>query len=288
MIPPKTGEVVQDEELDEQGGQDIDVPDGDADVAAPKEINLDEEEANEAAYKKLDNRAFAAMRKEAADAKRERDEFKRKIAEYEARPAAPTAPVYQPQAPGRQREVIGGVQVPETKAEWDALARQDWQLAVELKSTIKAREIQQEFAQTSKNTSVLEETKAKVLAKHPELDRPTHETEKGKIFQEVLDRNPEYLRMSKGPLFAMREMEEIMLERGYTPEQIFDNKKVVARNEATRVSRAALTTGGKTPAANNRTVQLSKDDLEFCTSQGLDPKDYAREKLNLENNKRGT
>jgi hypothetical protein len=82
-------------------------------------------------------------------------------------------------------------------------------------------------------------------------------------------------------------MEEEMEARGYTREQIFDSKQAAARNEATRVNRGALTSGGRMPAAQGRTVQLSKDDLEFCKTQGLDPKDYAKEKLALDTNRRG-
>jgi hypothetical protein len=122
-----------------------------------------------------------------------------------------------------------------------------------------------------------------VLAKHPELADAS--SEKGKIFLSILDRNPDYLKMSKGPLFAMREMEEAMLEQGFTHEQIFDSKKAIARTEATRVNRAALTSGGRMPAAQGRTVQLSKDDLEMCKTMGLDPKDFAREKLERDNKK---
>jgi hypothetical protein len=36
------------------------------------------------------------------------------------------------------------------------------------------------------------------------------------------------------------------------------------------------------PEKQGRTVTLSKDDLEFCKSQGIDPKDYAKERLDNE------
>jgi hypothetical protein len=41
------------------------------------------------------------------------------------------------------------------------------------------------------------------------------------------------------------------------------------------------------PEKSGRTVQLSKEDLEFCKDQGIDPKDYARERLQLETNRKG-
>lgn len=271
------------DELLENDLENIEVPDNNAPIEK-KEIDLDEEDKNEEEFKSLDGRAFATMRKEAAEAKRERDELRRKIKEFESRPApvAKPAPV---QDPNRRRELIGGVAVPETKEEWDALARADWQTAVDMRSILNARKVQEEVRRVDTNTRTLEESKNRVLQKHPELADAT--TEKGKIYLSILDRNPEYLTMNKGPILAMRDMEDEMEAQGYTREQIFDTKKAVAQTESTRVSRGALTNAGRMPEKSGRTVQLSKDDMEFCKSQGIDPKDYAREKLELENNRKG-
>jgi len=274
MIPEK--EAPLDEEL-----EDVVVPDDQADPAAPKVVDLDEEEENDRVAKldrKSQNDAFAALRKEAAEAKREREELKKKIQEYETRPVQAAAPVA-PATPvnNAQREFIGGVPVPQNKAEWDALARQDWQTAVDMRSIISARRVQEESRKVETATRGLEESKQKVLQRHPELADAN--SEKGKIFLQILDRNPDYLTMSKGPILAMRDMEDEMEAKGYTREQIFESKKVAAQNEVTRTNRAALTGGGRMPEKQGRTVQLSKDDLEFCKSQGLDPKDYAKEKL---------
>jgi hypothetical protein len=272
--------------VDEEQLKDVEVPEDPTDPAAPKVVDLDEEDANDAAYKQLDNKAFAAMRREAAEAKRERDELKKKMAEYEEQARQPAPPIQPPQySPHRQREVIGGIPVPETKAEWDALARQDWQAAVDLRSIIKARQVQDEVQRTQESTRIVEESKQRVLQRHPELE--DDRSEKTIIFKQILEKNPEYLRMNKGPILAMRDMEDVLESRGYTRDQIFDSKKVVAQNEATRVNRATLTGGGRMPEKAGRTVQLSKDDLEFCRLNDLDPKDYAKEKLALETNKKG-
>lgn len=265
--------------------ENIEVPADDVDTSKPKDIDLDAEDTNDAEFKKLDNKAFAAMRKEAADAKRERDEMRKKINDYEKRPAPVAQPAPVVQDPNRRREIIGGVVVPETKAEWDALARQDWQAAVDLRSIISARKVQEESRKVEQTTRSLDESKNKVLQRHPELADAN--SEKGKIYLNILERNPEYLTMSKGPVLAMRDMEDEMESLGYTKEQIFDSKKVVAQNEATRISRGALTNSGRMPEKSARTVTLSKDDLEFCKTQGIDPKDYARERLELENNRKG-
>lgn len=282
---PNAKPALIDELLDDT--QDIEVPADDDTPLEKKEIDVDAEDENDKEFKKLDNKAFAALRKEAADAKREREELRKKVTDYEKAKTNPSAPVNtQPvQDPNRRRETIGGIVVPETKAEWDALARQDWQSAVDLRSIINARKVQEEVRRVDTATRSLDESKNKVLQRHPELADAT--TDKGKIYLNILEKNPEYLTMNKGPILAMRDMEDEMEALGYTKEQIFDTKKASAQNETTRVNRGALTNSGRTPERTGRTVQLSKDDMEFCKTQGIDPVDYAKQKLELENNKKG-
>jgi hypothetical protein len=272
-------------DLEQEPQEQVEVPEEEA-PAAGKTLDLDEEDAIDKELQGLDNKAFAAMRREAAEAKKERDALKQRIADYEKRATqpAPQAQVYNP-APAQNREVIGGIPVPQTKAEWDALARTNWQDAVDLRSVIKAREVHAEVRKVDTANRTMEESKQRVLSRHPELNDDN--SEKTQIYRMVLDKNPEYLTMSKGPVLAMRDMEEEMETRGYTREQIFDSSKAVARNEATRVTRGALTGGGRMPEKSGRTVQLSKDDLEFCKNNDLDPKDYAKEKLALEGNRKG-
>jgi len=282
MIDPNEKENPPVEEL-----ENVEVPEGEADPAAPKVVDLDEEdEAQKLASLdvKARNDAFAAMRKEAADAKREKAELEKRIKDYESRPAPQPAPVYAP-APNTQREFIGGIPVPQNKAEWDALARQDWQVAVEMKSVIKSREEYANYKRSEQFAVKMEESKQKALERHPELNDP--QSEKSKIFLEVLAKNPQYYQDPRGPIHAVRDMEDEMEARGFTREQIFESKKVAAQNETTRNNRAALTGGGRMPVTQGRTVQLTKDDLEFCKNNDLDPKDYAKEKLALETGKRG-
>ncbi len=276
MLEPKD-EIVEDD-LQE----DIVVPDDDKTPIEKKVVDLDEEEENDKEFKKLDNVAFAKIRKEAADAKKALAERDKKIKEYETRQAAPVQRREEPVVKDtRQRQMIGGHVVPETREEWDALARKDWQAAVDLRAIISARNVRDEHVKQENATRSLNESKDKVIQKHPELSDVS--TEKSKIFLNILDRNPEYLTMSKGPILAMRDMEDEMEALGYTKEQIFDSKKVATQNESTRVNRGSLTAGGRmAEKPGGRTVTLSKDDLEMCKAMGLDPKDYAKEKLNRE------
>lgn len=277
-------EVLEEEVIDPL--EDVVVPDDDVTPPSKKIVDLDEEDTNDQEFKKLDNKKFAAMRKEAADAKRERDEMAKKIKDYETQRTAPVREAPVVQDPNRRREMIGGIPVPETKEEWDALARKDWQAAVDLRSVISARKVRDEYAAQERTTRTLNEAKDKVLQKHPELADAN--SEKGQIFLKILDRNPDYLTMSKGPILAMRDMEDEMETLGYTREEIFDTKKSIAAKEDTRVSRGSLTASGRTTEkATGRTVQLSKDDLEFCKTQGIDPVDYAKERLALETRSKG-
>jgi len=272
--------VVDDEVVDP--GEEIELPD-EGKPADKQVVDLDAVEEDEKAFSKLDNAAFAAMRKEAADAKKQKAELEKRVKEYEAQLAAPK-PVAAPEPVGR-REMIGGVPVPQTKAEWDALARQDWQTAVDLRSIIKSREVQAETRKVETYTKTMEEAKQRVLDRHPELADAT--TEKGRIYLEILEKNPEYLTMAKGPVLAMRDMEDEMEARGFSQDQIHITKRVLTQNEAARVSRGALTGAGRMPEKTSRTVTLSKDDLEFCKTQGLDPKEYAKEKLENEARMKG-
>lgn len=280
---PKPDDAAKPDLIDDL--EDIIVPDDDDTAPADKDIDLDAEDTNDKEFKKLDNKAFAALRKEAADKKKENDDLRKKIDTYEKQKATPAAAAPVVRDPNIRREVIGGIEVPATKEEWDALARKDWQSAVDLRSIISARKVQEEVKRVDSATRSLDESKNKVIQRHPELNDVS--TDKSKIYLNILERNPEYLTMSKGPILAMRDMEDEMEAQGYTKEQIFDAKKVSTQNEATRVNRGALTSGGRMPEKSARTVQLSKDDMEFCKTQGIDPIDYAKQRLELENNKKG-
>ena len=70
----------------------------------------------------------------------------------------------------------------------------------------------------------------------------------------------------------MRDMEDI-LEGKFS-----DKKNSGAQREALRTTRTALTGGGKLPATPSKSITLTKDDLEFCKTNEIDPKDYARQK----------
>jgi len=289
---PKPGQEVIEDLIDpEDGGQVVEVEDDEAGTAAAdggRVIDPADEEAADSEFKRLDNKAFAAMRKANTDMKKQladatalREENERLKSERQT--PAQRAPEQHPLA-RRDRRTYNGVIVPETRKEWDDLAAVDWQTAVDLKAIIKAEEIGERQAQTREGNRVMEESKQAVLAKHTELKDVN--SEKSKVFLEILRENPEYLNMPKGPIIAMREMEARLDEQGHGPTSVA--RAAGASSEAARQNRVALSaSGGRIDSSIGaaKTVTLSKDEMEFCNSQGLDPKKFAARKLELSSKK---
>jgi hypothetical protein len=270
----------------EEGSDQITVADEEP-PAEGQTLDLDEEEATAKEFKALDNKAFAAMRKSLAEERRAKQEMEKRMAELEQKVATPVRAEAPAQyVPSRPRQMINGVAVPETREEWDALARKDWKLAVDMAAITSAQTVNQQVTKQQEANRMLEESKQEVISKHPELDDAN--SVKGRIFLQVLEKNPHYVNLPEGPILAMYKMEKIMKEQGMTNDQIYGvSSAAVAQREATRVSRASLTGAGRMPEKQGRTVTLSKDDLEFCKVQGLDPKEYAKSKLDLEAAKKG-
>ena len=144
-----------------------------------------------------------------------------------------------------------------------------------------AQQVMAQSRQAAKASEAMELSKAKVLARHPELNDDS--TEKSKIFLAVLNNNPDYLTNPKGPIYAMRDMEEHMeTVLGYKHSDIVSAERNGAKRESERQHRIVLNKGGGSKAPGNKnTVTLSKDEAEFCKLQGLDPKEFAKNKQKL-------
>lgn len=171
-----------------------------------------------------------------------------------------------------------------TKQQWDDLGKRDWQEAVRLKSKIEVEDSLARHTQASSDGTVLAESKSKALAKHPELNDDY--SEKSKIFRQILDENPRYLNDPKGPIHAMRDMEDRMRELGYPEKDIFDAENRGVQKERDRQSRVMLNTSrGRTPSTPTRQVTLSKDEVEFCKHNNIDVRVYAQNKFKMGKNK---
>jgi hypothetical protein len=167
-----------------------------------------------------------------------------------------------------------------TEEQWDNLAKTDWKKAVDLRSKLQAEEIQLQSTHTAEFNKTLEESKQKVLSRHPELNDPN--SEKAKIYRNIVVANPDYTQQKKGPLTAMYEMEEYLEKNmGWKREDIVKAELAAREDERARQSRVQLTsTTGHNLSEGNK-VTLTKDEMDFCKLQGIDPKVYATNKKKL-------
>jgi len=257
----KDDEVLEDEDYDIEE-DDLDLGDDNDDL----EVDLEEENEKAAREEKERNKAFASMRIENKRLADQLEQVQQQIQQ-----------VSQPQ---RQAVPVDDG-IPKTDAEWDALADKDWKKAVDLRSHINAQSVLAKNREASKIGEELDKSKAKVLLRHPELN--DNDSEKAKIFLQVLNNNPDYVNHPKGPIYAMRDMEEHMeTVLGYKHSDIVSAERSGAKRESERQHRIVLNKGGgKVPTGNQNTVTLSKDEAEFCKLQGLDPKEYAKTKRKL-------
>ena len=277
---PADDKKVEDKDVVVIGDED---PDADTPAEGMTVDLTDDEEENDYGQKpKGDSSVIRKLR-------RQNKELKKKLATV--RTAEPTQPVYpsgntQGQAPAAQ-PASPNTGVPTTEAEWDALAEKDWKLAVDLRSQANARQVLEQQTTQTKAAKDLEEAKTRVLRRHPELNDGN--SDKTKIFQQILNQHPEYASHPRGPVFAMRDMEEYMEDvLGYKPEQIVSAERRGAQKEIERQHRVILTqTSGKSDMAPSSSVTLTKDEVEFCKLQGLDPKEYARTKRRMETADKG-
>jgi len=264
----KDGNPIEDEQDD-----DIIIEDEDQDDEDELEVDLDDDDDKKDREEKDRNKAFASMRIENKDLKTSVDTLTQQVSELNKRPAAPV-----------KSEVTPGI--PATDEEWDDLADKDWKKAVDLRSIQNAKSIMSQQQAATKADSTLGEAKQKVLATHPELN--DNASEKARIYLQILDDNPDYLAQPKGPLYAMRDMEDYMENTlGYKRKDIRSAERAGAKREASRQHRIVLNKGaGRTNEGSSNKVVISKDEMEFCKFQGIDPKEYAKNKQKLSKSKK--
>ncbi len=153
--------------------------------------------------------------------------------------------------------------------ELDELVQTDWKAAVarvtqdELR---KAREAQNAETEAQRTARILEESKEKVFAKHPELSDPN--SLKTKEFLRVIEENPDFRTNPRGPVLAAYEMENRLKEHGKLE---LGEQKVIKEVR----SRAASIPAGTSPEAT-KAYTLSKADLDFCRLNGINPENYKK------------
>lgn len=162
--------------------------------------------------------------------------------------------------------------------EYDQMLQKDWKGTVYKMAEEKFQELRRKEneqlkiqAEELKRKEILEKNKQKVIQKHPDINDPS--SEKSRLFQEVIDENPDYISDPFGPVLAMRDMEDRLRDRGIIDEPI---AKAVEK-EVNRMSRAQ---GSMIPSSrsssNTNKIILSKEDREFCDLNGIKYEKYAK------------
>ena len=285
-VGPRKPEAKEDVGLDDElGGFADDEGEGEGEGEGDVEIDLDDEEyEDEDEEEEEDTRHPAQKRldKEKQKLKEDNERLQRQVQELNEMRAQPQQmytppPVHMPQASDPANW---------TKAQWDKLAADDWQAAVDLRAEIKAKEQYANISSAQSFERSLEDAKVKVLSRHPELGEET--SEKSKIYRNIVNANPEYVNMKEGPLFAMYKMEEFMEKNmGYKREDIVRAETKARTDEQSRLNRVqVMSTTGRSVTEGNKVV-LTKDERDFCEMQGINPKVYATNKKKLSASGRG-
>ncbi len=157
----------------------------------------------------------------------------------------------------------------------DKLVEKDWKLGVaKVVKNVLAEERTATQVQSEQQmiNNILQESKEKVLAKHSELSDP--ESEKAKIFLQVLEENPDFKVNPRGPLLAAYEMENRLKQRGTIESEAKETPKVPSAAKESRAKAASIPAG--TPAGNKNGYTLTKQDMDFCRLNGINPENYRR------------
>jgi len=278
MKKDKDGNPIEDEQDDDVILEDEDDIDED-----DLEIDLDEgddEDDDDKGAARASNQKFAAMRVENKKLTDSVADLTNTVQSLQS-----NRPMITPLEP-EQNTAIVPAGTPKTDEEWDALAQKDWKKAVDLRSIQNAQSIIKEQKATSKADATLDASKQNVLAVHPELN--DNNSEKARIYVNILNDNPDYLTQPKGPLYAMRDMEDYMENTlGYKRKDIRTAEKAGIQKEKTRQNRIVLNKGsGRTSVGSGNKVVIGKDELEFCKFHEIDPKEYAKNKQKLSKSKK--
>lgn len=154
----------------------------------------------------------------------------------------------------------------------DELVQKDWKMGVrkvvESVMTEQTAKTQAE-SQEQFESRIRQESIKKVMERHKELNDPT--SDKAKEFQKVLEENPDFVTNPRGPLLTAYEMENRLNSRATIDSR---ETKVNQVSKEAR-SRAAGVTSGTSPSGKSN-YSLSKQDMDFCKLNNINPENYKR------------
>ena len=175
---------------------------------------------------------------------------------------------YQP-----QRVQSDGIKDP-----YDEMVEKDWKQAVRVLAREEAESIRQAQIQydyqrqlEQKKVSLLEQSKQKVVDKYPEIN--DQDSEIAKKYMKILTQNQDYLRNDRGPILAMRDMEDELRDEG----RLDEVSKRAVEKEVTRQVRTGASTLPRTSngAPSSNKISLTREQKELCDNHNIRYEDYA-------------
>jgi len=140
---------------------------------------------------------------------------------------------------------------------------------------------------------VLTISRKTVLEKYPALKDGN--SKEYQLYNQICATNPDYFKLAKGPLFAMREMEEVMATGADATPANADatpntdaiptgGNAMLDPNRGARVNSGIIMKGGAAGGNINPAQELSVAQLTYCKQHQIDPKVY-KQIVNKETNR---
>lgn len=151
----------------------------------------------------------------------------------------------------------------------DELVQKDWKLGVRevVKSVLTEHSAKKEAESAEQfEARIRQESISKVMSAHPDLSDPS--SEKAKTFQKVLEENPDFVTNPRGPILTMYEMQNRLNQHG----NINTGGEKVSKEVR---SRATSVPAGTSPSGKSN-YSLSKQDMDFCRLNGINPENYKK------------
>ena len=184
-------------------------------------------------------------------------------------------------AQGAQR---AGVSLNDSKDPYDELVEKDWKQAVRTLAREEAEHLRQQQIQydyqrqlEQQKVSILEQSKQKVMAKYPEIN--DQDSEIAKKYMKILNQNQDYLRNDRGPVLAMRDMEDELRDEG----RLDEVSQRAVEKEVTRQVRTGAATLPRTSngATSSNKITLTREEKELCDTNNIRYESFASMKKNF-------
>ena len=177
---------------------------------------------------------------------------------------------------GLQYQPQSRVNTDGTKDPYDELVEKDWKQAVRTLAREEAEHLRQQQIQydyqrqlEQQKVSILEQSKQRVIAKYPEIN--DQDSDIAKKYMKILNQNQDYLRNDRGPILAMRDLEDELRDEG----KLDEVSRRAVEKEVTRQVRTGAATLPRTNGATSNKNSLTKEQQKLCDNHNIRYEAYA-------------